>query len=265
LSTGIAGIFNSADLFVRDQSDVQLRESNERKIFYVKYSLESDITRYGTLAHEFQHMVNFWQKRLNGGSGFFEETWLNEGLSKFSEEVCGYGVLQGDKNTALLLKLSQENFTQLSLTEWEGLNSYGLSYLFVRFLAHESRYGTTPTQVTRNLVKSGLKGAQNVEAITNEPFETTLARWAISLYVNDYFSSGSDSYGFYQLNLAGGYSGVALPGFNPVSLDAGNNFAVSLKRYGALGFVKRSSGMPSTNFELDSFGRKVNIWMFDQR
>jgi hypothetical protein len=119
--------------------------------------------------------------------------------------------------------------------------------------------------VTRNLVKSGLKGAQNVEAITNEPFETTLARWAISLYVNDYFSSGSDSYGFYQLNLAGGYSGVALPGFNPVSLDAGNNFAVSLKRYGALGFVKRSSGMPSTNFELDSFGRKVNIWMFDQR
>jgi hypothetical protein len=265
LAPEIAGIFNSADLFSVNPGDVQLRESNERKIFYVKYSLASDITRYGTLAHEFQHMVNFWQKRINGGQGVFEATWLNEGLSKYSEEVCGYGILQGDENTALLIKLSQENFSTLSLTEWSGLNSYGLSYLFVRFLAAEGRYGTTYRDITRALVKSGLSGKTNVETVTNENFSLTLARWGISLYVNNYSQSVPDAYGFADLNLQGNNAGVTLPGFTPVSMSTGNSFAVPLKADGLLGFVRQSSGTASTDFEVTGFSAAVKIWLFDQR
>ncbi|GAB4269704.1 MAG: hypothetical protein Kow0029_05900 [Candidatus Rifleibacteriota bacterium] len=265
MSDGIAGIFYGADLYANDPADMQLKESNARKMFYVKYSLESDITRYGTLAHEFQHMVNFWQKRINGGQGVFEATWLNEGLSKYSEEVCGYGILNGDQNTALLIKLSQENFGNLSVTEWTGLNSYGLSYLFVRFLAQENRYGTTYREITRKLVQSNLTGIQNVEAVTGESFSQTLARWAISLYLNDYSSTDPLDYGLTGLNLAGNYAGVTLPGFVPVSLAEGNSQNVSLPANGVRGFVRVSTGAASTDFEFSGFNTSMKLWLFDQR
>jgi len=265
MSAGIAGIFYGADLFANDPGDIQLKESNGRKIFYLTYSLQSDITRYGTMAHEFQHMVNFWQKRINAGQGVFEETWLNEGLSKYSEEVCGYGILDGDQNTALLIKLSQENFSDLSVTEWEGLNSYGLSYLFVRFLAQENRYGTTYREVTRALVNSSLTGKANIEAITGESFAQTLGRWAISLYLNNFSSTDPVQYGFSGLNLRGAYAGVTLPGFTPVTVTSGSQNSVVLPKNGVRGFVRTSTGAAETGFELSNFGGKTDLWLFDQR
>ncbi|MDN5278812.1 MAG: hypothetical protein PWR01_2777 [Clostridiales bacterium] len=265
MSSGIAGIFYGADLFANDPNDVQLKESNGRKIFYLKYSLDSDITRYGTMAHEFQHMVNFWQKRNNAGPGIFEATWLNEGLSKYSEEVCGYGILQGDENTALLIKLSQENFNNLSLTEWNGINSYGLSYLFVRFLAQENRYGTTYREITRALVRSSRTGIENVETVTGEDFTQTLSRWAVSLYVNDYQSEDPQEYGMNGLNLSGSYSGVGLPGFVPSELATGNSFDVSLPANGIRGYYRQSSGSAETVFEIDGFNNEVKIWLYDER
>lgn len=265
MASGIAGIFYGADLFANDPGDAQLKESNGKKVFYLRYSLASAITRYGTMAHEFQHMVNFWQKRINAGQGVFEETWLNEGLSKYSEEVCGYGILNGDENTALLIKLSQENFINLSLTEWVGLNSYGLSYLFVRFLAQENRYGTTYREITRSLVNSNLTGKANVEAVTGEVFSQTLARWALSLYVNNFTSTNPADYGLTGLNLAGGNAGVALPGFVPVNLAAGNTQNVVLQKNAVRGFVKQSTGAAQTEFELSGFNSILKLWLFDQR
>lgn len=265
LSNGIAGIFYGADLFANDPGDIQLKESNGRKIFYIKYGLSSSITRYGTMAHEFQHMVNFWQKRINGGPGVFEATWLNEGMSKYSEEICGYGILEGDENTALLLKLSQENFADLSLTEWEGLNSYGLSYLFVRFIAQENRYGTSYREVTRALISSSLTGKANVEAITREPFAQTMARWAISLYINNHSSTNPADYGLSGLNLSGRFSGVTLPGFVPVNLYSGIIDNVTLKADGVRGFVRQSTGSALTEFEMSGFNTQMKLWLFDQR
>lgn len=265
MTTGIAGIFYGADLFANNPADNQLKESNGRKLFYLTYSLESDITRYGTMAHEFQHMVNFWQKRINAGQGVFEETWLNEGLSKYSEEVCGYGILQGDKNTALLLELSQKNFSDLSVTEWEGLNSYGLSYLFVRFLAQENRYGTTYRDITRGLVNSSLIGKANVEAVTGESFSQTLGRWAISLYLNNYNSTDPQQYGFNSLNLSGTYVGVKLPGFAWQTLNPGNQFPLILRENAVRGFARSSTGSALTTFELTDFSGNTGVWLFDQR
>lgn len=265
MSSGIAGIFYGADLFANDPGDNQLKESNARKLFYLKYSLSSDITRYGTMAHEFQHMVNFWQKRINGGQGVFEETWLNEGLSKYSEEVCGYGILDGDQNTALLIELSQENFNDLSLTEWTGLNSYGLSYLFVRFLAQENRYGTTYRDITRGLVNSSLTGQANVAAITGEDFTQTMGRWAVSLYLNNHTSTDPQQYGFSGLNLAGNYAGVALPGFVPQTLTTGSQATIPLLKNGVRGFLRTSTGTAETVFELSGFNSDTGVWLFDQR
>ena len=263
MADGIAGIFYGIDLFARDAGHNQLKESNARKMFYINYSLENSITRYGTLAHEFQHMVNFWQKLQRGGDGNYEETWLNEGLSKYAEEVCGYGILSGDANTARLIRLSQQNFAGLTLTNFANINSYGLSYLFVRFLAQENRYGTTYRDITRALVNSALIDRANVEAVTGENFNLTLAKWGLSLYLNRYSSTDPQEYGFSGLNLAGTLAGEALPGFVPVAVGA--ETPVSLKAYGVRCFVKTSSGAASTDFTLKDFLGDVDLWLFDER
>lgn len=263
MSSSIAGIFYGIDLYNRDESGIQLRESNERKIIYVKYSLSSTVTRFGTIAHEFQHMVNYYQKQRYGGTGTFEAVWLNEGMSKYAEEVCGYGILEGDANTARLIKLSQENFSNLSLTSFTGLNSYGLSYLFVRFLAQENRFGTTYREITRKLVGSALTGKANVAAVTGEAFELTLARWALSLYLNRYSSASAKEYGFANLNLAGTYNSVAMPGFVPV--DARTEQKVNLIADAVRGFVKTSTGEAVTTFTVQNEKNAFDLWLFDYR
>jgi len=264
MTTGIAGIFYGNDLFNRDESNIQLRESNARKIIYVKYSLASPITRFGTMAHEFQHMVNFYQKRRLGGSNNYEAVWLNEGLAKFSEEVCGYGILEGDANTASLVKLSQQNLKDLSLTNFVGLNSYGLSYLFVRFLAQENRYGTTYREITRKLIGSSLIGKANVASVTGEEFSQTLARWAMSLYLNRFSSEDPADYGLKSLNLAGTHNGVTLPGFNFIDVSTGQT--LSLKPDAFAGFVKVSTGQAKTEFSLLNSGSNgFRVWLFDRR
>lgn len=263
MSEGIAGIFYGIDLYNRNESNIQQRESNERKIIYVKYSLANTVTRFGTIAHEFQHMVNYYQKQRLGGTGTFEAVWLNEGLSKYAEEVCGYGILQGDSNTAELIKLSQQNFTSLSLTNFSGLNSYGLSYLFVRFLAQENRFGTTYREITRGLIDSSLTGKANVAAVTGESFEQTLAKWAISLYLNRYQSVDAQDYGLAGLNLAGSHNGVSLPGFVPS--DARTEQTLNLKADAVRGIVKMSTGEAATSFSVQNNQKNLYLWLFDFR
>lgn len=263
MATEIAGIFYGVDLFARNANDVQLRESNARKIFYLKYSLTSDIVRYGTMAHEFQHMVNYWQKRTLGGSNLYEDTWLNEGLSKFAEEVCGYGILEGDDNTARLIRLSQQKFADLSLTGWTGMDSYGLSYLFVRFIAQENRYGTTYRDITRKLVNSSLVGTANVEAVTGESFATTMARWGASLYLNRHTSTDPQGYGLKGLNLAGSYSGISLPGFKPVTAPVSGSINLSANQLQC--FEKNSTAAPTTDLEFSVSPASIKIWTWDER
>ena len=263
MTAGILGIFYGIDLFDRNENNIQLRESNARKIIYVKYTQSSSVMRFGTIAHEFQHMVNFFQKQRLGGSNNYEAVWLNEGLSKFAEEVCGYGISAGDANTVSLIRLSQQNMQDLSLTSFAGLNSYGLSYLFVKFLAQENRYGTTYREVTRKLINSGLTGKSNVASVTGENFEYTLTKWGLSLYLNRYNSQNTQDYGIKDLNLAGSYNGIALPGF--VFLDAASEPTINLKADGLRGFVKTSTGAAATSFSLENVAGNCNLWLFDNR
>jgi hypothetical protein len=43
----------------------------------------------GTIAHEFQHMINQGIRQFNDNSDPFEVDWLNEGLAHFAEEAVG--------------------------------------------------------------------------------------------------------------------------------------------------------------------------------
>src|SRR5205823_4111736 len=104
----IAGFFLPDDL---DQS-APLSRSNHGEIFYsivadpagtlscVHASTGVKTGTPGTFVHELQHMINFSQHVLIQGSSVSEEGWLDEGLSKYAEELAGRSYLaQADTAT----------------------------------------------------------------------------------------------------------------------------------------------------------------------
>jgi hypothetical protein len=99
----VGGFFFAGDLFPPvDNGQLQgCAESNQAEIFYV---LSPDPTgRFGnirttssvrqgtrgTIAHEFQHMINAGNRIPNPLATEFESTWLDEALAHFAEDAVG--------------------------------------------------------------------------------------------------------------------------------------------------------------------------------
>ena len=86
---GVVGYFWSKDNF----SASSYSGSNERIMFYADSVMFANTSNgdfwqkqlYSTLAHEFQHMINFYQKNIIHSSG--SETWLNEMMSVTTEDL----------------------------------------------------------------------------------------------------------------------------------------------------------------------------------
>ena len=92
------GFFAAKDLYLRNGADPVIDSSNERLLFYLDAPLlaradgatweESDRwprRMVATLAHEMQHMIHFFQKRVSKDAP--SEAWLNEMASTVAEEL----------------------------------------------------------------------------------------------------------------------------------------------------------------------------------
>lgn len=108
-STGIVGgFFFGGDLIRRTEyptSNPCRNQTNEQEIFYLlapdpQGTINGNarttagvrqVTR-GTIAHEFQHMINQSVRQYNPQVKAFETPWLNEGLAHFAEEAVGRAV-----------------------------------------------------------------------------------------------------------------------------------------------------------------------------
>jgi hypothetical protein len=146
----------------------------------------------GTFTHELQHMINFGQHAILR-PGTPEEGWLDEGLSKYAEELAGRSYLQqGDTATFSIYAINDvyDAYQYLSATgdspllisiDQGTLAEIGASWLFVRYLVDQ--YGDT---LPRKLVRTPLFGAPNVAAQTGQPFPTTLTRWALANWVSSW-------------------------------------------------------------------------------
>ena len=101
----VAGFFWGGDLVKKteyDQLGISCPQTNEQEIFYMlvpdpsgtinsnprSVATVKQNTR-GTIAHEFQHMINQGRRLLNPVVDSAETTWLNEALSHFAEEIVG--------------------------------------------------------------------------------------------------------------------------------------------------------------------------------
>ena len=101
----VAGFFWGGDLVKKSeyaQLQIPCPQTNEQEIFYMlvpdpsgtinsnprSVATVKQNTR-GTIAHEFQHMINQGHRLLSPVVDSAETTWLNEGLSHFAEEIVG--------------------------------------------------------------------------------------------------------------------------------------------------------------------------------
>jgi hypothetical protein len=155
-----------------------------------------------TFIHEFQHMISFNQHvLLRGGSP--ENTWLNEGLSHFAEELGGRqipdGPVQGSAasraqqffesdvdNAYSYLEQPSAAYLVTPGNSFGTLAERGANWLFVRWLADQFDAGDTlGTTFTRALVQTARVGSDNVTTVTGRPFAELIGAWQLANYLDD--------------------------------------------------------------------------------
>ena len=205
----ILGYFFGADLMAQGPGNPG---SNEAEVFYGLVpdpnNQQCDISQAfarshlpATFIHEFQHMISYNQHVLvRGGSA--EDTWLNEGLSHFAEELggrlvpdveCPTGscfneyIRDGDLANAFEYLASPEDFFLIEPRDSTGtLPERGANWLFVRWLAdHFAADTLLGTDLTRRLDATAQTGGSNVEAETGENFSKLVGEWQLANYLDD--------------------------------------------------------------------------------
>ena len=210
-STGsvVLGYFFGADLLSRSAANPG---SNEAEIFYglvpdplstsCDISAEFALSRLpATFIHEFQHMISFNQHVLIR-RGTSEDTWLNEGLSHFAEELggrqipavecpvsgsCVHDFIQGDmENGFEYLASPEDHFLIEPGSSSAELAERGANWLFVRWLVdHFANDTLLGTDLTRRLVATRAVGATNVETQTGTGFDVLVPEWQMTNYLDD--------------------------------------------------------------------------------
>lgn len=180
IGSGLAGYFSSADAV-----PPQVHEySNSHEMFMLSadnINLSQKFT-YGVLAHEYQHMIHWFQDRN-------ESSWLNEGFSELAAFLNGYYESGFD-----YMFLTNPD---IQLNDWpnnpaDTTPHYGSSFLFVNYFLN--RFGEDATQTIVKNDKNGLESIDEVlfsfgekDPITNEIItaDDLFTDWIITNYVLD--------------------------------------------------------------------------------
>lgn len=223
----VAGFFWGADL-VKKTEYQQLGEScpqtNEQEIFYMlvpdpngtingnarSVATVRQNTR-GTIAHEFQHMINQGIRLLDPAVDSAETSWLNEGLSHFAEEVIGrakrgFGDFQrltfndvnpGSQNGDDYNAFFRQNFARYrtwmqrpdtssptSNASRTQLAPRGASWMFLRY-AVDHHSGGNMKAFLRSLVRGPDIGLRNLLQHANgAQFDDLLSGWLIAQFAD---------------------------------------------------------------------------------
>ena len=180
LGSSLAGYFSSADAV----HPLAHKYSNAHEMFLFNAdTVRFDETfTYGVLAHEFQHMIHWYQDRN-------ETSWLNEGFSELATLLNGYNA--GGFDFAFISN------PDLQLNDWPNNSGattphYGASFLFTAYFL--DRFGD---DATKALVRHPENGLDSVDAVLSEinaidPLTGQLIRaddlfvdWVVTNYLGD--------------------------------------------------------------------------------
>jgi len=158
--------------------------SNHREIIYVDvyYPTQKRHALHSTIAHEFTHLMNWFQ---NGGSS--DETWLEEGVASFAEWQIYDSV-----HWIYVERFFNSPPTSLVSSRSENI-SYGASFLFLLYLYE--KYGGE--EIIREIVAQDRKGITAINAALKKRsrtrpefgdsihFSDVFNKWAIANFLND--------------------------------------------------------------------------------
>lgn len=169
----IGGYFYGGDLFNQEHS-------NQSEIFYIDTyplmgtSVNKDVkASYETLAHEFQHMVNFNRNVLIEGSYTEMDIWLDEALSMAAEQIYTGKVLSD--------RIDYYNYSNAitngqSLLKWndngDALANYSLSYLFGQYVKVQANQGN---RIFKEMINSPYNDYRAVELMVKKYINSSMS------------------------------------------------------------------------------------------
>lgn len=201
---GVFGYFWAKDYYTpktatSSATDV-IKLSNSGKYFYIDSYFTQNFnwapSMYSTLAHEFQHMINFGVKTLtpaayNGNNNPpSSATWYTEMMSMLCEDMMQQYLGCGD-TASPKSRLSQfcTYYTSSGITEWNNnaqLASYAVAYTFGAYLARN--YGGAEL-IQKAAQNSSVDEASITEALKemgyDETFDSAYIKFAQALVLNN--------------------------------------------------------------------------------
>jgi hypothetical protein len=205
------------------------------------------------LIHELQHMISFNQHVLVRG-GNSEQTWLNEALSHFAEELGGRQIQDARcpgfascldqfaignlQNGFDYLTNPQTAFLVYPASSFGSLRERGASWLFLRWLVdHEAVDTLLGTDLTRALVRTSAVGAPNIAAVTGQAFDQLAGQWQMANYAERLggFTDGTGRLRYRTWDLAAKFN--SLGASYPLSPDS-----ITTGAFASTGFLRGGSG-----------------------
>lgn len=173
------GYFDSSHLYKKSQ----IPESNEREMVFINSSSIIPGRAKIFLAHEFQHLLGFYQKDILRNSS--EDVWLNEARAEYAPRQLGYDDIYETSNLRRRV-FAFEQAPSDPLGEWKNLSSdYGAITLFTYYLVDQ--FGNRILSDTLKSSKSGIESINEYLILNgfSEKFSNVFSYWTIANVLND--------------------------------------------------------------------------------
>ena len=195
--SGTFGYFYPVDLYTSKPT------SNKCNIFYIDdyFTYEAEKYIYSTLAHEFQHMLNFINKKIKINPNTSIQTWYTEMLSLIAEEMLqetiGIDDTESPKNRLRIFN----KYYYKGFTNWQEGNEvyiyYANAYAFGAFLVRN--FGGS--QLIKKIVNNSYLNQESItqalrELGYNEDFNSVCEKFAQTVI----FTQNCNNNKFYSLN-----------------------------------------------------------------
>ena len=256
--------------FFRPADEETGANSNQGEILYLNASKFSGDMYDGlaTIAHEYQHMINYNQKFIRDGAfpKKVEDVTLDEGFSVNSEDLNGYNLASQGGGNSFIFGTVRSYLASPATQSFFVFNNaqadYGAGYLYIRYLWN--RLGEA---ILFQLVTSPNVGRSNISDVTQIPFPQSFQDWAVTNQIsglagtpptNLKYTEGFTTRGTYTIRGSGSQT---LNGPTPASsvsnlTPASNN--VSLPAW-AVRYTRYTGGTGATlNLNLDGDSRIKN-------
>jgi hypothetical protein len=159
---------------------------------------------YSTLAHEFQHMIQFYQKAVVAGAGTDADSWINEMCSMIMEDLVAdklgingpRGVVGTDGTAGAsgntdgrIPYYNEASFYPLAVTSgfYNDVTNYSTSYAFGAWLARNYGGAELLTRIVQSVQTDSTAVVESAATASGrtESMERLLEKWAVAILLSD--------------------------------------------------------------------------------